>query len=1216
MATQFFFTAYTADNGRELWVSDGTAGGTRLVKDLLTGTLPGLLPNGDSIYTQFETVALNGKLIFAGTNEGEGAFTGELFSGVELWTTNGTNAGTQLIVDLRPGRPGSQPELIGATGTTVYFAATDFAGDREIWRTDGTTITAVANLSITPGLADYSRGALAGTKLVFAGLVDNEWSVYVLDTTVTTISPSPVSVLSTLDFANSFSTFGSKVLFNATAPGNLAEIWVTDGTIAGTSRLMAGSFSTPGGKNFVELGQSAVFASGGRVYVTDGTSAGTNQIGSALTSITLMHLAGGQIFFAGQGPQGSELYVTDGINRFERLSDIRVGTLGSDPAGFTELGGKLYFIASPDGVTTYLYTSDGTAAGTVRVSSIATNIRQLQSNGEKLFFSATGGSGGRELWISDGTSGGTVQLSDINPGVTGSDPIFVGLLPGSLNGANGPDNLIGSTGDDTINGFAGADVLDGRDGADTMNGGDGNDTYYVDDVNDQTNETNASPLTGGIDLVNSFVNWTLGQHIENLTLLGNAQLMNGNTLANFLTGNGANNTLMGFAGHDTLVGGIGADTMHGGEGNDTYNVDNSGDRVVETLASIAGGIDHVFASITFALGINQEKLTLTGAIARNGTGNDLDNTLVGNNLDNALYGLDGNDTLDGAGGNDLMNGGFGNDIYYVRQAGDIVVEADASLEFGGRDAVISSINYVLGRNVENLILTASAISGTGNALNNQITGNALANVLVGQDGNDFLDGRAGADSMVGGRGNDTYVVENAGDRIVGEGAVESVDGTDTILSHVSYDLSSSNVENLTLLGSAISGRGNGVANVLIGNANNNVLLGLAGNDRLDGGAGNDSLQGGLGRDTYVVDSLGDVTLETAPNTGPDLSDTVQSSVSNWVLSANIENLVLIGAATRGSGNALDNNLFGNALGNTLSGFGGDDTFFASGGNDTMTGGDGDDTYYVTDTGDIVVEQSGDASGLDTVFSSINHTLRANVENLNLTGSAVVGTGNTLDNIINGSARDNILLGGGGNDTLAGAAGADRMEGGFGNDTYLVDNAGDTAIDSGSLAGGTDWVYSTVDWTLSANIEHLQLAGTAAIDGTGNALANVLFGNGAANRLDGKDGSDRLFGGSGADFFTFTTTLGLFGNTDTIVDFNPLQDSIWIDEAIIGGNVITAQTFKNLATGALDASDRIYYDPSNGGLYFDQDGNGVSIALKIATLENRVANVNFDDFVVF
>jgi len=173
----------------------------------------------------------------------------------------------------------------------------------------------------------------------------------------------------------------------------------------------------------------------------------------------------------------------------------------------------------------------------------------------------------------------------------------------------------------------------------------------------------------------------------------------------------------------------------------------------------------------------------------------------------------------------------------------------------------------------------------------------------------------------------------------------------------------------------------------------------------------------------------------------------------------------------------------------------------------MNGGLGDDRYAVDDALDRVVETGVYGSGVDKVVSSVTFRLSAFVENLILSGTAAInGTGNDLANAISGNSAANVLNG---------AGGADTMTGGGGNDSYAVDSALDKVIET-SAAGGVDKVSSSVTFTLGGNVENLSLTGTFAIDGTGNALANVIVGNAAPNTLDGKAGADTMTGGLGND----------------------------------------------------------------------------------------------------
>src|SRR5206468_353390 len=242
---------------------------------------------------------------------------------------------------------------------------------------------------------------------------------------------------------------------------------------------------------------------------------------------------------------------------------------------------------------------------------------------------------------------------------------------------------------------------------------------------------------------------------------------------------------------------------------------------------------------------------------------------------------------------------------------------------------------------------------------------------------------------------------------------------------------------------------------------------------------------------------------------------------------------------------------------------GNDRLVGGTGNAAISGGRGNDTYYVDSASDAITENA--AEGTDVVYAASSYTLGANVEKLTLTGSGdTSGTGNALNNIIHGTTGNNLLSGGDGNDGLYGASGndtlnggngidqldgglgADAMAGGAGDDTYYVDNAGDTVTEN--AAEGTDVVYSSVSFTLGANVEKMILTGTNAIDGTGNGLVNVIRGNEAANTISGLAGNDTLYGnggndtligGGGTDHMTggagndmFAFAAGDFGGTTT------------------------------------------------------------------------------------
>ncbi len=310
--------------------------------------------------------------------------------------------------------------------------------------------------------------------------------------------------------------------------------------------------------------------------------------------------------------------------------------------------------------------------------------------------------------------------------------------------------------------------------------------------------------------------------------------------------------------------------------------------------------------------------------------------------------------------------------------------------------------------------------------------------------------------------------------------------------------------------------------VLNGGAGNDYLVGFGGDDTIIGGAGADQMFGANGNDTYYVDNSGDQVRDNANGGG---TDTVISSVSLGLGQSNIqyiENLVLVGTAKNGSGNNSNNVITGNDVVNYLTGGEGHDTLNGGLGADTMKGDNGDDTYYVDNVGDVVQEfaQSGwdafwgkkDNTGIDTVRSTIDYTLSANLENLKLLDGAKNGTGNGKSNIIIGNDVNNVLTGAGGNDTIDGGAGADTMKAGSGNDIFFVDDLGDVIIDD----GGNDSVVSTIDYTLGWGIDNLHLQGFAE-KGTGNVDNNVIQGNFGDNTLSGLEGNDTIYGAGGNDW---------------------------------------------------------------------------------------------------
>jgi Ca2+-binding RTX toxin-like protein len=275
---------------------------------------------------------------------------------------------------------------------------------------------------------------------------------------------------------------------------------------------------------------------------------------------------------------------------------------------------------------------------------------------------------------------------------------------------------------------------------------------------------------------------------------------------------------------------------------------------------------------------------------------------------------------------------------------------------------------------------------------------------------------------------------------------------------------------------------------------NDTLAGGAGNDTLNGGAGNDSTAGGVGNDIYFVNTALDVVTEIA---GEGTADQVNSSITH-TLSDQVEKLLLSGAAAiDGTGNGLANTLVGNGADNVLDG---------AGGADVMAGGAGNDTYIVDNAADRANEAA--AAGTDSVLASASFVLRANVENLTLTGSANLNaTGNAHDNVLTGNDGFNFLIGFAGADTLAGGAGNDALRGGTGNDRLT----GDAGVDRFEFleapgAANADVITDFTGGVDKIRVDDAFFAGIGA-PGAFTALDARFFA--APGATGGADASDRV-----------------------------------------------------------------------------------------------------------
>lgn len=700
----------------------------------------------------------------------------------------------------------------------------------------------------------------------------------------------------------------------------------------------------------------------------------------------------------------------------------------------------------------------------------------------------------------------------------------------------------------------------------------------------------------------------------------------GTSDADVLTGTDAEDAIYGLEGDDSLDGGFGNDLLDGGLGDDVLNGGN--DSYADTGSGGKGtpqygGTDTVsYASAASAVVVNLKSGTATGG-AGNDTllsiedliGSQFDDILTGSDSRNILMGGDGNDSLYGDYGDDVLDGGLGNDVLDGGSDGYVTNGKGKSQYYsGGRDT--ADYTNATGAVVVNLQSgTAAGGAGTDTLLNiddltgsqfdDVLTGDANANNLIagdgndnlyGGDGDDGLHGGNGADSLYGGGGNDLYSVDQVGDVVI-ENADEG--DHDRIYASIDYTLPAT-VEDLGLMGDAINGVGNNLDNNILGNNGNNMLDGGLGSDTLQGGEGNDSLYGGDGADSLYGGSGYD----------------------------------LYGG---------DDSLYGGEGADSLYGGGGDDSLYGgegadqlSGGNgaDSLYGGAGDDVYFVDQVGDVVVENADE--GWDVIYTSINYTLPATVEELRLTSDVI---GGAAISSLNGNDLNNTIFGDSGNNMLDGGLGSDTLQGGEGNDTYIVNSVTDTVMEL--AGGGTDLIKSAVSYNLANsdgidydsaydNVENLTLTGKAAINGTGNGLNNLLTGNKAANILNGAEGNDTLIGGLGkdnltgglgADKFKFNviTETGTTATTrDIITDFSHAQkdkidlSAIDANKIFAGNNAFSAPTVGGTFSGVFANPGELYFDKTAHILYGNNDADSAAdFSIKLAGVNSLAAS----DFVL-
>ncbi len=333
--------------GSELWITNGSAGGTQLVKDINNVRTRDSSPN--------DLTVVGDRIFFTASQE---------TTGKELWVSDGTTAGTHLVQDSAPGpdngvSPNSFETLLTPGPDDILYYASD-----TLWRSDGTSA------------GTYSLGG------------NDVQSIFVNE---------------------------EMILFGNRESGTGYELWISDGTLGGTQHLLdlpSGTSSGPA-RYFTEFANSVYFVSAGDLWKTDGTTGGTSLV---VTGTDYLYAVENQLFLNRfDSSTGRELWVSDGTTSGTHfVKDIRPGTADSDPVGLAVLDGLLIIEATGASGKREVWRSDGTSDGTYLLEDFGTptyspSVGELGVIGNEAFFNAQGA-----IWKTDGSVAGTEIVADVN----------------------------------------------------------------------------------------------------------------------------------------------------------------------------------------------------------------------------------------------------------------------------------------------------------------------------------------------------------------------------------------------------------------------------------------------------------------------------------------------------------------------------------------------------------------------------------------------------------------------------------------------------------------------------------------------------------------------------------------------------------------------------------------------------------------------------------
>jgi Ca2+-binding RTX toxin-like protein len=761
----------------------------------------------------------------------------------------------------------------------------------------------------------------------------------------------------------------------------------------------------------------------------------------------------------------------------------------------------------------------------------------------------------------------------------GNDHIVSGGGNDTVLANRGGDDFIETgAGRDWVQGGAGDDLIAGGADGDVLLGGTGNDRVYADGVT------------------------AIAAAIAN----GNSQAGTGQQ-GDWLSGGTGDDTLVGGNGNDVLSGGGGADLLCGGAGDDDIMGDADWTATSLDWSVTVRGKERYYSPSTGTPSSADGQADVIYA----GAGRDHVWGDIGNDV---IFGEDGGDELQGNGGNDAVFGGAGADFLYGE----------------GQDSDTAGNDYL-----------------DGGADADVIFGNAGDDILVGGTGDDTLFGGTGQDTYVFNRGNGKDIIyDNKADNNVlrfgagisasdvtlrlgsllldlGQGDAIHLNNSDA--NGVLTDFDKNDVFNSVAMGTFAFADGTTLSSAellargfdLDGTQGDDTISGTNTTDRISGLKGNDTLIGAAGSDVYIFNagdgqdaiqdtgalagdadsiqfgagivasdisftrSVNDLTLHIAGTTD---QITIQNYGSN--LAARMASISFadgtVWDADYVNTQAFAVPIFGTEDADQLSAWIGEAAA-------TMVGGEGSDTYTVLHIGDVVQEDPGAWYSEDTVVSSVDYTLGANIEDLVLANGASNGAGNALDNIIRGNAAANRLSGDAGDDTLIGNAGNDILDGGTGNDTLN----GGTGRDTCSLRQGSGQDVIKLeddldDIVFGAGIKAASLVLSRTENGLtlhyGNAGDSVVLDGGTLHGISLADGTQltlaQVFAAQGG----FAVTGG--SGDDYLADIYPAAQTFhggYGNDVMVGGS---GNTVYQVNSG--DGYDSIYDLGGQDTLSFGED----------------------------